>query len=59
MNFDGFNCRTASSTIDKNIDVSIEVKIYSETSFIDSLGDLKHAFWFSKKIAPTVSVKVA
>ena len=30
MNFDGFNCRT---TIDNNIDVSIEVKIYLETSF--------------------------
>ena len=33
INFDDFNCRTASSTIDNNIDVSIEVKIYSETSF--------------------------
>ena len=54
MNFDGFNCRTASSTIDNNIDVSIEVKIYSETSFRLRNEDLRHAFRFSKKIAPTV-----
>ena len=39
MNFDCFNCRTASSTIDNNIDVSIEVKMYSETSFRLIKGD--------------------
>ena len=39
MNFNGFNCRTASSTIDNNIDVSIEVKMYSETSFRLINGD--------------------
>ena len=41
MNFDGFNCRTASSTIYNNIDVSIEVKMYSETSFRLFKGDFR------------------
>ena len=54
MNFDGFNCRTASSTIDNDIDVSFEVKMYAETSFRLRNKDLRHAFRFSKNIAPTV-----
>ena len=33
-----------SSTIDNNIDVSIEVKIYPETSFRLRKGGLRHAF---------------
>ena len=41
-------------TIDNNIDVSIEVKIYSETLLRLRNKDLRHAFRFSKKIAPTV-----
>ena len=43
MNFDGFNCRTASSTIDNNIDVSFEVKMYAEISFRLRNKDLRHA----------------